>query len=64
MSYPRSRQGFSATAGISGVAIALPSRHFAELLAGILILLTEPFQINDQIAFKGFEERLKTSKPR
>lgn len=42
--------------GISGVAIGFAFRDILQnFLAGILILLTEPFQINDQIAFKGFE---------
>ncbi len=42
--------------GISGVAIGFAFRDILQnFLAGVLILLTEPFQINDQIAFKGFE---------
>ncbi len=42
--------------GISGVAIGFAFRDILQnFLAGILILLTEPFQINDQIVFKGFE---------
>jgi len=42
--------------GISGVAIGFAFRDILQnFLAGILILLTEPFQIDDQIAFKGFE---------
>lgn len=42
--------------GISGVAIGFAFRDILQnFLSGILILLTEPFQIDDQIAFKGFE---------
>ncbi|MBD2208163.1 mechanosensitive ion channel family protein [Calothrix sp. FACHB-1219] len=42
--------------GISGVAIGFAFRDILQnFLAGILILLTEPFQINDQIVFKNFE---------
>jgi small conductance mechanosensitive channel len=42
--------------GISGVAIGFAFRDILQnFLAGILILLTEPFQIDDQIVFKGFE---------
>lgn len=42
--------------GISGVAIGFAFRDILQnFLAGVLILLTEPFQINDQIVFKSFE---------
>lgn len=42
--------------GISGVAIGFAFRDILQnFLAGILILLTEPFQIGDQIIFKDFE---------
>ncbi|MFB2921748.1 MULTISPECIES: mechanosensitive ion channel family protein [Aerosakkonema] len=42
--------------GISGVAIGFAFRDILQnFLAGILILLTEPFQIDDQIVFKGYE---------
>jgi small-conductance mechanosensitive channel len=42
--------------GISGVAIGFAFRDILQnFLAGVLILLTEPFQIDDQIVFKGFE---------
>lgn len=42
--------------GISGVAIGFAFRDILQnFLAGILILLTEPFQIEDQIVFKNFE---------
>jgi small conductance mechanosensitive channel len=50
--------------GISGVAIGFAFRDILQnFLAGILILLTEPFQIDDQIVFKDFEgtvERIET----
>src|SRR4028119_668895 len=43
--------------GISGVAIGFAFRDILQnFLAGILILLTEPFRIDDQIVFKNFEE--------
>jgi small conductance mechanosensitive channel len=42
--------------GISGVAIGFAFRDILQnFLAGILILLTEPFQLEDQIIFKDFE---------
>lgn len=42
--------------GISGVAIGFAFRDILQnFLAGILILLTEPFQIDDQIVFKDYE---------
>ncbi len=42
--------------GISGVAIGFAFRDILQnFLAGILILLTEPFQIEDQIVFQNFE---------
>ena len=42
--------------GISGVAIGFAFRDILQnFLAGILILLTDPFQIDDQIVFKDFE---------
>ncbi|RMF26080.1 MAG: mechanosensitive ion channel family protein [Cyanobacteria bacterium J083] len=42
--------------GISGVAIGFAFRDILQnFLAGILILLTEPFEIGDQIVFKNFE---------
>ena len=42
--------------GISSVAIGFALRDILQnFLAGILILLTEPFQIDDQIVFKNFE---------
>lgn len=42
--------------GISGVAIGFAFRDILQnFLSGILILLTEPFRIDDQIIFKNFE---------
>ncbi|NJR49665.1 MAG: mechanosensitive ion channel family protein [Leptolyngbyaceae cyanobacterium CSU_1_3] len=42
--------------GISGVAIGFAFRDILQnFLSGVLILLTEPFQIGDQIVFKNFE---------
>lgn len=42
--------------GISGVAIGFAFRDILQnFLSGILILLTEPFRIGDQIVFKSFE---------
>ncbi len=42
--------------GISGVAIGFAFRDILQnFLAGILILLTEPFRIEDQIVFNDFE---------
>lgn len=42
--------------GVGGVAIGFAFRDILQnFLAGILILLTEPFEIDDQIVFKGFE---------
>ncbi len=52
------------TLGIGGVAIGFAFRDVLQnFLAGILILLTEPFQINDQIVFKDYEgtvEKIQT----
>ena len=42
--------------GISGLAIGFAFKDiFQNFLAGILILITEPFRIGDQIAISGFE---------
>ena len=42
--------------GVSGVAVGFAFRDILQnFLAGILILITEPFVINDQIVFKDFE---------
>ncbi len=51
--------------GISGVAIGFAFRDILQnFLAGILILLTEPFQIDDQIVFKNFEGTVETIETR
>ncbi|MGC1310031.1 MAG: mechanosensitive ion channel family protein [Phormidesmis sp.] len=45
-----------ATLGIGGVAIGFAFKDILQnFLAGILILLTEPFQLEDQIVFKDYE---------
>lgn len=45
-----------ATLGIGGVAIGFAFKDILQnFLAGILILLTEPFQLDDQIIFKDYE---------
>ncbi|NEP16362.1 MAG: mechanosensitive ion channel family protein [Leptolyngbya sp. SIO4C1] len=53
-----------ATLGIGGVAIGFAFRDVLQnFLAGILILLTEPFELDDQIVFKDYEgtvERIQT----
>jgi small-conductance mechanosensitive channel len=42
--------------GITGIAIGFAFKDiFENFLAGILILITEPFEIGDQIVFGGFE---------
>lgn len=42
--------------GVSGVAVGFAFRDILQnFLAGILILITEPFTLNDQIVFKEFE---------
>ena len=42
--------------GVSGVAVGFAFRDILQnFLAGILILITEPFVINDQIVFQDFE---------
>ena len=51
--------------GISGVAIGFAFRDILQnFLAGILILLTEPFQIDDQIVFKSFEGTVESIQTR
>ena len=43
--------------GVSGVAVGFAFRDILQnFLAGILILITEPFTLGDQIVFKDFEE--------
>ncbi|MGB3613769.1 MAG: mechanosensitive ion channel family protein [Elainellaceae cyanobacterium] len=53
-----------ASLGIGGVAIGFAFRDILQnFLAGILILLTEPFEIDDQIVFKDYEgtvEKIQT----
>lgn len=45
-----------ATLGIGGVAIGFAFKDILQnFLAGILILLTEPFKLDDQIVFKDYE---------
>ena len=45
-----------ATLGIGGVAIGFAFKDILQnFLAGILILLTEPFKLDDQIIFKDYE---------
>ena len=50
--------------GVSGVAIGFAFRDILQnFLAGILILITEPFTLNDQIIFNDFEgtvEKIQT----
>lgn len=42
--------------GIGGIVIGFAFRDIAQnFLAGILILLTEPFRVNDQIVYKSYE---------
>ncbi|OUJ71400.1 mechanosensitive ion channel family protein [Hymenobacter crusticola] len=42
--------------GVGGIAIGFAFKDiFQNFLAGILLLLTEPFKINDQIKYKDFE---------
>lgn len=51
--------------GISGVAIGFAFRDILQnFLAGILILLTEPFQLDDQIVFKEFEGTVESIQTR
>jgi len=51
--------------GISSVAIGFAFRDILQnFLAGILILLTEPFQIDDQIVFKEFEGTIENIQTR
>ncbi|RFP66957.1 mechanosensitive ion channel family protein [Hymenobacter lapidiphilus] len=51
--------------GIGGVAIGFAFKDiFQNFLAGILLLLTEPFRINDQIKYKDFEGTVETIQAR
>ncbi|WP_019946130.1 mechanosensitive ion channel family protein [Hymenobacter aerophilus] len=51
--------------GIGGVAIGFAFKDiFQNFLAGMLLLLTEPFRINDQIKYKDFEGTVETIQTR
>ncbi|OGX90388.1 mechanosensitive ion channel family protein [Hymenobacter coccineus] len=51
--------------GVGGVAIGFAFKDiFQNFLAGILLLLTEPFKINDQIQYKDFEGTVETIQTR
>ncbi|MBO3271004.1 mechanosensitive ion channel family protein [Hymenobacter defluvii] len=51
--------------GVGGVAIGFAFKDiFQNFLAGILLLLTEPFKINDQIKYKDFEGTVETIQTR
>ncbi|MBT9393434.1 mechanosensitive ion channel family protein [Hymenobacter sp. NST-14] len=51
--------------GVGGVAIGFAFKDiFQNFLAGVLLLLTEPFRINDQIKYKDFEGTVETIQTR
>ena len=51
--------------GIGGVAIGFAFKDiFQNFLAGVLLLLTEPFRINDQIQYKDFEGTVESIQTR
>ena len=51
--------------GVGGVAIGFAFKDiFQNFLAGVLLLLTEPFKINDQIKYKDFEGTVETIQTR
>ena len=51
--------------GIGGVAIGFAFKDiFQNFLAGVLLLLTEPFKINDQITYKDFEGTVESIQTR
>ncbi|MBO0357053.1 mechanosensitive ion channel [Hymenobacter sp. BT186] len=51
--------------GIGGVAIGFAFKDiFQNFLAGILLLITEPFKINDQIKYKDFEGNVESIQTR
>ena len=53
------------TLGVGGVAIGFAFKDiFQNFLAGILLLVTEPFKINDQIKYKDFEGTVETIQTR
>ena len=51
--------------GVGGVAIGFAFKDiFQNFLAGVLLLITEPFKINDQIKYKDFEGTVETIQTR
>ncbi|SMB99359.1 MscS Mechanosensitive ion channel [Hymenobacter roseosalivarius DSM 11622] len=51
--------------GVSGIAIGFAFKDiFQNFLAGILLLLTEPFKIDDQIKYKEFEGTVESIQTR
>jgi small conductance mechanosensitive channel len=51
--------------GVGGVAIGFAFKDiFQNFLAGILLLLTEPFKIDDQITYKSFEGTVESIQTR
>lgn len=51
--------------GVGGVAIGFAFKDiFQNFLAGILLLLTEPFKLNDQIKYKDFEGTVESIQTR
>jgi len=51
--------------GVGGVAIGFAFKDiFQNFLAGVLLLVTEPFKINDQIRYKDFEGTVETIQTR
>ena len=51
--------------GVGGVAIGFAFKDiFQNFLAGVLLLLTEPFKLNDQIRYKDFEGTVETIQTR
>ena len=51
--------------GVGGVAIGFAFKDiFQNFLAGVLLLLTEPFKINDQIQYKDFEGTVESIQTR
>ena len=51
--------------GVGGVAIGFAFKDiFQNFLAGVLLLLTEPFKINDQITYKDFEGTVESIQTR
>jgi small-conductance mechanosensitive channel len=51
--------------GVGGVAIGFAFKDiFQNFLAGVLLLLTEPFKLNDQITYKDFEGTVESIQTR